>query len=279
MSVSLTPVKMPGYRMSVENSVYTRGSGLVLPGESVEGREVLVLNRYTNPTENDIVGHFQEKAREILYPKALAVRKIPPTCFETELGRVPLEFLRKIANDDKDFTDAIKVNTPFFCLGHGDKPNNYVSAVHFLISDDELLFVDREGYLKASEGVSSKNFGRKWRFNLQYTDRLHERHDIDFMLRNGVEGRSFLMYGGFYSVEDVTRVLDSLYAGLKDVHEIEKLPDDSDNLLDQQAFYTFRRIFRFTPSFNSTCEEDDSSSEKSGVEGAASPTGKKGWVM
>ncbi|MFA4820100.1 MAG: hypothetical protein WC613_04040 [Candidatus Aenigmatarchaeota archaeon] len=279
---SLNPVKLPGYEMTVKNTVYTRPSGLFVSGEATEGREVLVLQRYTSPTENDIVGHFQESAREILRPRSLTFRKVPPTHFEMALCKVPQEFLRKIVNGDGDITDDIKSATPFFCLGYGDKPNSYVTAIHFVLSDDELLFGGREGYIKASESVSSKKFGRRWGFNLHYTNSLPERHDIDFMLRNGIEGLSFKIYGGLYSVEDVTRVLDALYAGLKDIRDVEKLPDDSDALLDQEALDTFRRTLKFISSINFAGREgpDSSDSEGSGVEDVSGDKkGKKGWVM
>ena len=245
-------IEIPGYEAVIENQVYARGMTLVLNGQSVDVKCLLLPRRYTEATKDQVVEYLPKKAEE-LAPTAAVI--IPGQKFE---GKSKLEMiLLQIAHSSANVFNDIRTGNPEYmdfirrkiiarALEEGESQRQYCSVRYGAVPVKTIEENRAKGNIKGAEWYDSalsheplieQDLGEKVgiRFLLD-AGALPAREAVEGQLNEGFFGSKILkVRPEDYEVDDVMPIVDLVYSALSTPRQMETLPDSSTAKVEDAA--------------------------------------------
>jgi len=242
-------IQLPKYSSLVENSVFSRDifKDLEGNGRKIMLKQILILKRYKEQTEDDVVRYLQTKVEELegisslILPNGVNIGNKSP--LEEAIIKLNPSVLRDIKNGKEDCLNFIRQATKAIKLRDGATPSQYLYVKYGLIPH-ELKIENRDTensrfysnlltyLLKQSRGILGESFKMSLLTNEWV---LPERSDLEVLLKHMTNSsKTFEIDRYKYNIEEVRSILDAVYSGLnKD--GILKLEDISREFLEDYA--------------------------------------------
>lgn len=221
-------IELNGYKVKIPNSIYF-GRNLIKPADkqNLTFVPIVILKRYTEPSEDDVVNAAQVKALEFLEDS----NKEPANYLEEIVKSFPGYILHDLVEDEKGCVDFIRRHTPAPKLEPGAKSDKVLQIAYGFgppsISKLELSEIQIRKKLN--------NYGKKTGINMWGFEALLTLNDymlpprdlIDFLLNdrtlvaNSLKVR--LPHIRYYN--KIASVLDSVYSGLPSEKEVQLIKD------------------------------------------------------
>ena len=241
---------LPGYNAAFEDKVYCRDRTVDTQRGHVVVSEIVILERYTEPTEDGVVNYLREVARKV---DPIASLELPDsTKFE---GKSPLEeFVMKLPKSVRmhlisgrnEYLNFVRKNTYARALSEGENPNNFVQAMYGLLTpviiSNNFEMINDMKHKWYDAALSNKKFlehslGYKLQVDiLLYDEVLPSKIEMNILLKHKVSvSRSLIVQGTAPEDGDVERLIELLYSGLDTPDKIEYLEDHSKYRLEEAS--------------------------------------------
>lgn len=246
-------IQLPGYEEIFANEVYGRNVGFT-PEREGNGkqdvlREVILLNRYTEASEDQVVEYLRQKTEEVESTAALilpsGVESEGKNILESALIALPPTARRHIRTGFDDCIRFVRQNTPAPYIEEGELPDKFIYVGYGLIpletikANEERGNVEKAGWYRAAlshEPLIRAGMGERWNMKLLLTqnDELPNRAELDILLKHGAhESRTLSINRTNYPIEQVRNVANAIYEGLFPPQEIANLRDASKERLER----------------------------------------------
>jgi len=246
-------IELQGFRPVYENKVYSRQGQF----QSVGVEEIVLLLRYTVPTEEDVVSCLKTIAKDVrVNPRLVspAGRQIGAgSPLEAAIKDLPDAIIRDIVRGEKECITFIKNNTGAVHLKEGEEPDSYVD-IYYGIIPLEIMASQDESEVKRdyiwfrnmfkNSRLLEIGMGEAFNFEMRYSYQgiAIDKNDLPVLLKHRTSSsRSFKFFGN-YSHEAVERVVNSVYANLVSYDSIALLPDNSQKILNAAAFDSVKAL-------------------------------------
>ncbi len=246
-------VQLQGYKTVFPNEVYERDKVVrIKEGEPIETSEIVITRTYTTPTEDQVIDHLRNTAKEV---EAIANLIIPQRLNDEErnpleqlLIELPNACLRDIVNGDEGCMNYLRANTPAL-----DTSSQYLRTWYGLIPKkiierhkDEISINGSNWYSAAlsNDDLRKAGFGEKWSLRILLEDwKLPEKDAIDFLLNHGTHGsRTLDVSKTNYPVVEVRQFLDIIYTSFGDIENLKQLKDVSQDVLEECSIKPVRTL-------------------------------------
>jgi len=254
-------IEIPGYEAVIENQVYARGMTLVLNGQSVDVKCLLLPRRYTEATKDQVVEYLPKKAEE-LAPTAAVI--IPGQKFEgkSSLEQALLALSQKFPtafNDlrtrNKDRMEFIRGTTPAKSFAEGETPGQYVYVRYGIVLSSTIQEAQAKGEIKdcvwyelkmRDEELRKQDLGERCRPKLLLNNgQLPDAAEVmNLLLKHKVVVSDTLTVSPpDYDLEEVTSLISKIYKALPNEEAIAQLTDVSGKVLDEAAFAPIEKLY------------------------------------
>ncbi len=235
-------IELKGFYPRHDNKVYGR------PGKfgEIDVEEVVLLERYHTPSEDDVVLFLQAMAREALRSPTLVgpdgKKLTAGSDLEVILKKLPDKIIRSIASGEKECIQFIKRNTSALPLEKKQKPDNYFDIDYGMIprkviSANKDNARDYRWYHHAFRLDNLLAIGMGGIFTIRFRYNPHfgviiNRNELDILRKHKTTASHSFSLLDPYHHNAVAEVLDSAYENLSGAASIELLPDHSQIRLD-----------------------------------------------
>ena len=229
-------IELSGYEVKIPNSVYF-GKKLIKPvnKRDLNFMPIIVLSRYIEPSEDDVVNAAQVKALEFLEDSY----KQPANYLEEIVKSFPNYVLRNLVEEEKDYLNFIRKHTPALKLESGAESKKILKIAYAFGPPSILrLKLNEADMLKRLTSYGRKTGINLWGFDVLLTLRdcaLPPKALIDVLItdRNIVSDslRVRLPYMSCYN--EIAPVLNSVYEGLPSEDEIQLIKDVTQDKLEE----------------------------------------------
>ena len=240
-------IELSGYETLVNNAVYGRG---ITTKDLGPCRRILILRRFTEPTEDCVVDYLQRKATDLANTHASGIGREELSRFyqglELEILCLPREVREGLANGEPEFVEIVRKSTPA-CRRGKKEVAKFVDLLAGLLPDAyKPSRRDAEEWYTAlfDKKMREKGFGRKWRLVMPHKNgSLPYFDELDNMLRHRVS-RSDMhrVVPDKYPRDEVREVASLLYRALSDPRYIENISDVSDEGLEESSMPSVRAL-------------------------------------
>ncbi|HII16150.1 MAG TPA: hypothetical protein HA362_07635 [Nanoarchaeota archaeon] len=247
-------ITLPGYQPVYADRVFEK------PDKS-PNRKIITLCRYTESYEEDVVSYIQQKLMELspmMTPKfslgaaafggAAAAGPVSAGLGQLEdmLIRLPDKVKSDILSEDEEIVDSIKGSTHVLGSIKGQAPCQFMVFHYGLIPVDVIRNYKERGAITQPEWYDAAlmhiplqmaGFGLKLRVHLQITNEtLPDRETLAFLMSHDVHGsRTFEVNRLRYNAQELSGLLDIVYAGLKTPAQMKQVHDVSMEVLEAAA--------------------------------------------
>ncbi len=234
-------IEIPTYKTIVPNEVFGR-KGRDLRHSLfgiVPSTQILLLERYTFPSQKEVIDSITKKAGEIDFDsfdrKEVAAKKKGIARYLALLSDAEIE---SIAKGDGEFLGHLIRHYPginlesgrgYVEVTNGNIPNDFLDSIKKDYEDN-----DKEIYEKALRDINENN----WRIRVRLLKEcvLPKGHELEYLLSMGVRDSDvFSVKGDFGGYEDISSQIRMLYNTLRDSDVVSKIKDNSENLLGEIA--------------------------------------------
>ncbi len=252
-------IKLKGYYADIQNVVYSREAECA---HRERHREAIILRRYTEPSEDEVVAYLKAKVCSLSDVDASERLATPRTSLENLILSLPQEVRTDLKTGDDETSDFIRRNTPARIIKPGDIARTYLEA-SLGVLPSELVDSGREAgetnnlnwwYAQFNDGnLSERGLGSTGTICLRLSaDSLPSRQDINILLKHEVYTSRTLQISGYLRYKRVRELVRVFYAELNKPKYIALLQDRTADALDNAALVAVRSLHR-------AIQENDSS--------------------
>ncbi len=230
-------ITIPGYQKILPNQVYSQPTLVTdTDGEVVKLEKILVLTRYQQPSEQDVVDYLVNKANKVSGLTGIDGKHLNTDLIVGLISRFPAQVQVDFRTKNEGLMQFLRDHTAAPRLGEDQERATYLSVDYGvlprqIIDDNVGSFQDLAGYEKSliHPQIRGVGLGRKWKADLLYNkEGLPNRSELEVLLKHGVhESRTFSMSVTSYNLDDVKKVLDAVYEGVPR-DKIDSVTDVSD---------------------------------------------------
>jgi hypothetical protein len=240
-------IELPDYKTVFENQVYARDFETQTHEGAITLRGIVLLKRYTEATENQVVEYLRKKAAQLEGAASLilpegTVRK-DKSGLEKVIVALPDKIIRDIKSGDEECIRFLRGHTSAPNVEH---PGQYLHIKYGILPADMVQVNQERGTIQEAawynaalehDELKENKLGKMWTVQLLLPEgNLPEKADIDVMLRHRVHGSKTLEISRVrYDAKHVKGVIDAIYSGLNTTEKISQLEDVSEETLEQLA--------------------------------------------
>lgn len=244
---------LPGYETVYEGRVYFRDFTLKPGDGDIDLREILMLSKYTAPTEDQVVEYLKGLADKVSTRASLLVGingDLPNDLSDLEkvLMRLPAQIISdmRTGNDVcmkfiRENTSALNTDVPltYLHVGSGVILPNFVTE-----NKDRIAGPEWYDEVLKNKQLKSVGLGQRYKITIRLFDRkLPDRKEFDILLKHEVSDSRTLKVNGSCVTEDVEIVCSALYEGLKIQDNVMALYDNSEVALKEAALIPVVRLY------------------------------------
>jgi hypothetical protein len=240
-------IELPDYKTVFENQVYARDFEIPTPKGAINLRGIVLLKRYIEATENQVVEYLRKKAEQLQGAAALilpqgVVRK-DKSGLEKAIMALPDKVVRDIKSGDEECIRFLRGHTQ---APNVENPGQYLHIKYGILTVDMVKANQERGTIQEPawynialehDELQENGLGKLWTVQLLLSEgNLPEKSDIDIMLKHRVHGSKTLEISRVqYDIKQVQGVIDAVYSGLNTPKQIAQLEDVSEKFLEQLA--------------------------------------------
>jgi hypothetical protein len=242
---------LPGYEPVFENEVYGRDFSFPLRnGETVPMRRLVLLTRFTEPSEDQVVDFLQKKVASlnrgglIVTPSGQQVSSTK-SLLERVILALPPQVKQDIVGKDERCIGFIRSNIPCPALKPGEQPSSFLTIKYGQLTQ-ELIAANKDNIKSArwyhaafsDSDLSERGLGGRWKIQVTLPNGLLPRRD------DAAQVLEDFKVSGMYSAKEGRGVLDALYEGLQSAEQISQLRDVSAEELERCAFTSVHALYQ-----------------------------------
>jgi hypothetical protein len=258
-------IVLPNYAVVIDNCVYAmNGTQAVSVGDSEtsnDAKNVLILKRYTKPSQSQVWDHVRTNTDAIhggadLVGFSVDAKYKGKTMLQIQLMQLNEQQRQRIIDDNDQYANVIKQLSK--ATPDNDPTQKYLNIRNGLISVKmmETLADEAENnadkYDKALDDPTLKQAGQGgwWGAEISLGENdwsLPDKGVMDLLLKHGVYGSDTLRVSMQYGQGVLEDSIDALYAGLSEPGNMKLLPDVSEDVLDntaEKAIHDFTALLR-----------------------------------
>src|SRR3989344_2881072 len=204
-------MNFPGYTEVVENTVYSREQQVLLEGQPVLMADLLLIDKYTQPSEDDVIAFIRKKAGDISAAASLVLpqgARSKKSGLETVLGALPPGVLNDVRMGDEQCLKFLRNETPAPVFAQGESVPVYVHVRTGLVPAEYLqgkTLADDYHRVLSSPSLKSVGFGERLTVRILADNGvLVPKAELDVLLKHGVHGsRSLTVSHPGYDVQEM----------------------------------------------------------------------------
>ena len=245
-------VETQQYKPIYENAVYSRGITI-----TQEIEKILILRRFTEATQDEIMNYLQKEARKYQNVRLLDNPDILKGKNSLESLIIALSNRMKdgIVEENSGFRECLekayfsptgipktKDNDLFLNILYGEIPSKVIN------NNRKLGKITNSSWYDAAfknEELLRGGHGLKFFMNLKLQNKnLPDKKEMDTLLKYGVHSSDILNIKGDYSTEDVKEIIGFLYNNFSSDRKILSLRDVSEEYIHEAASIPIVKIHK-----------------------------------
>ncbi len=246
------------YDTVFENAVYTQDFMLMVQENPLLTKRVIILRRYTEPTEDQVVAYLQKKVealdgkgRLVLLDGSRLSEK--GSALEAVLVALPDNVRNDIRTGNEDCITFIRDHTRAPKLKEGMPQRMYMHVKYGLLpstlveKNKEAGALEDAGWYDAAlshEGLQKAGFGEQFALKLAYDHRLPPQEEINVLLKHGTRISRTLEVSKTYSPREAQEVVNALYGDLSNSEGIALLRDVSHDILEEHSLAPLLALYQ-----------------------------------
>ncbi len=152
----MASLNLTGFETVFENEVYSRDkTGTTDKGVSVSLKAILIPKKYSEPSEDGVVGYLQRKAREVKGAASLVlpgpVKFEGKSLLESALINISEELRKHLIIGNEEFTRIVRGVSPARAISKDEPRNQYLYLRYGLIPNSIIERNTSEGDLQEAE--------------------------------------------------------------------------------------------------------------------------------
>ncbi len=237
-------IQLIGYKPIIKNSFYVQDVSVNKKGQI---SSVLLLSRYREPTEDQIVKLFVNAAREILKTGYIENN------LEKLIAKFPAGIISLITYREKHIIKSVRAYSPALDVRPVEASERCVFVKQGFIEADSINQKCAGDLMYYANRVSTQNdpknrLGWKISFKLILDEygNLPDKKVINFLIREGaIHSDRLKIISGRVDHKDLEEITDNVYTALPTQHYVSKLKDISKNVLEESAILTACRLLDY----------------------------------
>ncbi|HLD79657.1 MAG: hypothetical protein A2822_00805 [Candidatus Staskawiczbacteria bacterium RIFCSPHIGHO2_01_FULL_41_41] len=242
---------LPGYKVEFPNQVYSRSytgdnTATHKDGSAVKLTDVLILGRYTQPSEGDVVEFLQKKAREVggspvlVGPRGERLSS-GKSIVEEAIEGLPSQVQADLRSGDQGLYGFIKKHTPAYPLKEGEAQAQYLTFDYGILPTEVIETNQNAGKIESAtwyrgafvhDQLRAAGLGLQWQIKLLYAGGLPSKEEMDVLLKHGTtDSTTFTISRKPYDVDEVRTILGTIHATLDNTDNFAELRDGSTEAL------------------------------------------------
>ena len=215
-------MKIHGYSEQINNAVYS--------ADIPEGKSVIVTQRFTYPSPNDILVELCSTASKLVKNMPKPGQEMEP--FDFLVVSLPDDCLEKLSKEPEEYLPFVKENIPTQVFHGGVHGAEYV-LLSLCVKPSDYEFPELGEFL---DSLSESEQQVQWNLSLRLLNgRLPERKHVDIMINHRVVASDTLDVSGEYKAPQLEYFIDVLYSNLDSKNKIMTLPDTSHRILENTS--------------------------------------------
>ena len=245
------PIQLWGYNPILQNQVYGRDIRMPQVYGSIL-KAVVVLERFREATEDDVVSFLREKAKDALRRKSQDFGEELGQ-FDKTFAKFPKKFLEDLIRGRMDCITFVRqyIGAPW--IKEGQPLKEYVHIRYGLIPEETIEYnqsigieVNMEFFIAGllHQQLLEQRLGEKFKLKfLLENGRLSKKQGIDLSIAKRVsESENFFVSAPHYDPREIGELVNVIYAGLPTQREISEIKDMKYKVVEEFAYTTLRRL-------------------------------------
>lgn len=239
-------IELPGYNATFPNRVYRKDFDIDTSRGKVTASGILILNRFTEPTKNEVVSYLRAVANRTATINSL-IEGVPHgldniSILEKAVSVLPEEVIADLIAGNKYCLDFVRESTPARPIKEEKDKRKYVGALYGILTPEiidgnfqDIINRGADWYNSAlsSDGIQGRGLGYQYEMRILLDDgRLPPRADMEVLDKLGVIELRTSSFLGSDEIDNIKNTVEVLYSGLSTAEHIALLEDNSASVLE-----------------------------------------------